>query len=84
MEGMPVGWDRAIAITPSDSVDIFSNGAPIRALYVGGAGNVVGVLPDNTTILFTAPPVGSIIPVQLRRVNATSTTATALVGLFEV
>lgn len=83
-EGMPIGWDKAVAITPSDTVDILPNSAPIRALYVGGAGNVTGVLLDGTAILFTAPPVGAVIPVQLKRVNATGTTATALVGLFEV
>lgn len=69
----------AFAITPSDSVDFTK--VP-RAIYVGGTGNIVFVNLDNTTVTFTAVPVGTIIPCVCRRINATLTTATALVGLL--
>jgi len=67
------------AITPSDTVD-FTNGA-VKGIYVGGAGNVVAVNAAGVAVLFTAVPVGTILPIQAVRVNDTSTTATALVGL---
>lgn len=77
MEGIP-GWDKAAVVTPSDSVDL---DRPMRALYVGGTGTVTLALLDNSTVLFTAVPVGAILPVQFRRVNLTGTTATLLVGM---
>ena len=69
--------EKWVAITTSDTVDF---AFVARAIYVGGAGNVVAVNEDNTTALFTAPPVGTILPGRFRRVNATSTTATALLA----
>ncbi len=67
------------AVTPSDTTLI-----NCRAIYVGGAGNIT-ISKDGTTagILFTAPPVGAIIPVELNqgRIMATGTTATAMVAL---
>lgn len=71
---VPEKW---FAVTPSDTVDFT---LVARAIYVGGAGNVTVVNEDSTTALFTAPPVGTIIPGRFRRVNATNTTATLLVA----
>jgi len=68
----------AFPITPSDTVNLQ---ATARGIYVGGAGNITAVMMDGTVVLFTAVPVGSILPVEVNRVNATGTTATALVGL---
>lgn len=67
------------AITPSDTVN-FTQG-PVRGIYVGGAGNIVCVSNSGSVITFTAVPVGTVLNVQALRVNATSTTATNLVGL---
>jgi len=39
---------------------------------------------DGTTVTFTAVPVGTILPIVARRINATLTTATVLVGLRQV
>lgn len=68
----------AFLVVPSDTVD-FTRTA--RGIYVGGAGNVTLVTAEGTTVLFTAPPVGSVIPVMTRRVNSTATTATVLIAL---
>jgi hypothetical protein len=65
----------AVAITPSDTAD-----NSFAAIYVGGAGNVSVVTERGTTVLFTAPPVGSVIRIRTSKVRSTSTTATALVG----
>lgn len=66
------------AITPSSTTTL-----NCRAIYVGGAGNViVASKVGGTLVTFTAPPVGSILPIELNQgiVDAT-TTATALVAL---
>lgn len=66
------------AVTPSDSTDLTTIA---RAIYVGGAGNVVAVMHDNTTCTFSNVPAGAILPIAVRRINATSTTATNIVAL---
>jgi len=68
----------AFTITPSDTTSFTTNA---RSIYVGGAGDVTIVTPVGTVVTFKAVPVGSILPVQARRVNTTATTATNLVGL---
>lgn len=64
------------AITKSDTIDQF-----YTAIYVGGAGDVVVTMESgDTPITFTAPPVGTVLPIRVKRVlNATS--ATALIGM---
>lgn len=69
----------AVAVTPSDSVDI--TGDPPRALYIGGTGDVAVVTSAGTVVLFAAVPTGTILPVRAKRVNSTNTTATAIVAL---
>jgi len=66
------------AVTPSDSTDLTTLA---RAIYVGGAGNVVAVQHDGTAVTFTAVPAGTVLPIAIRRINSTSTTATAIVAL---
>lgn len=68
----------AIAITPADA-DLSVN---VRALYVGGAGNVRVKTWAGTTLTFTGVPAGSILPVRCQQVLSTSTTATSIVGLL--
>ncbi len=70
----------AVAVTPSDSVN-FTNG-PCRALWVGGAGNVVVFFTSGNTVTFTGVLAGSLLPVQALRVNATLTTATNIVAVY--
>ena len=66
------------AVTPSDSTDLTTLA---RAIYVGGAGNVVAVQHDGTAVTFTAVPAGTVLPIAVRRINSTSTTATSIVAL---
>ncbi len=66
------------AVTPDDDTD-FANNA--RGLYIGGAGNVVAVTLNGDAVTFSAVPVGTILPIFCKRVNATSTTATNIVAL---
>jgi hypothetical protein len=73
-------YSSGFAVTPSDTVDIRS-GVLSDALYVGGAGNITATMADGKDVLFTAVPVGTILPVRVSRVKATGTTATAIVAL---
>lgn len=70
--------DFAATIVPSD-VTSLPQGVQV---YVGGAGNVTIQDMAGNTVLFTAPPVGSVLPVRATRVMATGTTATLLVGCW--
>jgi hypothetical protein len=70
---------NAAAVTPHDTNAI----APARALYVGGAGNItLRTNDDDSDVLFTAVPAGSILPVRAKYVRATGTTATAIIALY--
>lgn len=72
-------FNNAITVVPSDSVS-FSD--PIKALYVGGLGDVVAKMIDGTVVTFKAVAVGTVLPITCDRINATNTTATLMVGLL--
>lgn len=76
-----VSYNKSTPITPSDSVDFQERP---DAIYVGAAGNVSIVNGDGSVATFIAPPVGTVLPVSPRRVNATLTTASSLIGLKQV
>jgi hypothetical protein len=74
---------KAATVTPSDTVD-FALG-PTRFLYSGAtAACVLNVLlaDDSTAVLITAVPAGTFLPLRARRVFATSTTCTVMVGIW--
>lgn len=71
-------FTRAAAVTPHDSTNLTT---AARSLFVGGAGNVVAIV-NGQAITFTGVPAGSILPIVATRVNATNTTATAIVALW--
>lgn len=75
-----VTYNVARAVTPSDTVEI-PDGVT-DALWVGGAGVVVAVLQDGKTVNFTTLA-GAFLPLRVKRVNATSTTATLIVALYQ-
>jgi hypothetical protein len=80
-----VSYNAAAAITKSDTV----NFVPVAgktlcdAIYVGGAGIVVAVFQDDSTVSFTCIA-GQILPVNAKRVNSTTTSATLMVALYQV
>jgi hypothetical protein len=54
---------------------------PARALYVGGAGDVVVTTTSGAVVTFKGVAAGSIIPVSVKRV-ANATTAGDIIGLI--
>jgi hypothetical protein len=70
--------DHGFAIVPHDAADLVE---VARALYVGGAGSVRVVTASGAELTLAGVASGSVLPVRVRRVLASGTTATALVGL---
>lgn len=72
-------WDKAAAISTSDTVDLPT---PSKAIYVGVAGDIkVDLNNTGTAIVFKAVPVG-LFKIQAKRVYATGTAATNMVNLY--
>lgn len=81
------GAYRANAVTPTDNARIETT----RALYVGGAGNLVVKMADvdnptvvGNTVTFTAVPAGTVLPIQVNCVMGagSGTTATSILALY--
>ena len=66
----------AFAVTPSDTTQLAAN-----ALYVGTTGNVAVVTEAGTTVTFSSVPAGAVLPVRVRQVLSTNTTASNIVAL---
>lgn len=75
---------RGRAVTPSDSTIL-----SCRALYVGGAGDVVVILhgdydrnnPTSNTVTFADVPAGTVLAIACTKVMA-ATAATDIVALY--
>lgn len=80
MNNLTSAGHSAFAITPNDSADL---AAVIRGVYVGASGDITGYVwgSGDTAITFTAVAGGQILDVAFRRIRATGTTATGLIGL---
>lgn len=70
---------KLVAITPNDGADL---AAATRAVWVGGAGNLRVIAADDATdVTLSGVPAGTLLPIRVKKVFATSTTATLIVGL---
>jgi hypothetical protein len=71
---------KAVAITPNDSTDLT---VAARAIYVGVGGDVAVYSVDDsigTSVTIKGAATAQVLPFWVRRVLATGTTATNLVG----
>lgn len=71
--------EYAAEVVPADtgSLDFAT-----RALFVGNEGDLRVEMVGGGTVTFTGVPTGTILPLRVRRVYATGTTAGAIVGLW--
>ena len=77
MSDRPAFPRDAFAITPSDSTVYPQD----TGVWVGATGDVVVVTAIGTQVTFPSVPAGTVIPVMVKQVRATGTTATGLIGL---
>lgn len=60
-------------------------GSPIqvtKAVYVGGTGDLNVVMNGGQTVLFSAVQAGSLLPISVKQVLSTNTTATLMIGVW--
>lgn len=69
---------HAFVITPHDTNMLEQ---VTSRIYVGGTGTLTAIMASGQSVLFSAIPVGTILPIRAVRVMATGTTATLIVGL---
>ena len=69
----------AVAVTPDDANDL-----PYlpRAVFVGQGGDVSVRLAGGATVVFQNVQGGSVLPLRAAGINATGTTAAAIVALW--
>jgi hypothetical protein len=71
-------YSDGIAITTSDTTEY---NPPLQAIFVGGAGSITIVTSGQHSVLLTTPIIGTVHRVPAaRKVMATGTTATLMVG----
>ena len=74
--GLSSPADTAAAVAKSDSTVLDTT----RALYIGGAGDLVVTMAKGGDVTFKAVPAGSVLPIRVTKVKA-ATTATDIVAL---
>lgn len=68
-----------IAITPNDNADL---SVFTRVIYVGVAGNISVIpLAGSTPVTFVGVQAGQLLPIRVKRVRSTGTTASSILGL---
>lgn len=66
-----------VAVTPADATEL-----PVTAaLYVGTGGNLSLMGADGDIYILRAVPTGALLPLAVRRVRSTDTTASNIVAL---
>lgn len=53
-----------------------------RGIYVGTTGNVAVTMANNDAVTFIAVQAGTVLPIRIKRVNASGTTATSIIALY--
>jgi hypothetical protein len=72
-------YEDAFPVYPSDAQGF---AFPVKAIYVGGEGDLRIKTVRGTTLTFIGLPAGSILPVATAQVLDTGTNATALIALY--
>jgi hypothetical protein len=69
---------KPVAVTPDNATELATVS---KGLFIGGAGTLTVLTAAGDVVLFTGVLAGSILPIAVRRVNATGTTCTNIVAL---
>lgn len=70
---------RAAVVTPSDAAELSD---VTTRIFVGGAGNLRVQMMSGDIVTFTGVTAGSVLPLRVRQVFSTSTTATNIVAMW--
>lgn len=79
---------NAQAVTPNNNADLVLSGATITGidngacLYIGTGGNITITTIGGQTVTLTNLADGVFVPIQVRRVFATGTTASNILALY--
>ena len=79
---------NAQIVTPDDNADIVLGGGAITGidngalLYIGTGGSLRITTVGGQTVTMINLPNGSYVPIQVRKVFATGTTASSIIALF--
>lgn len=76
--GLESPASHGFAVSPSNDTDLPET---TRALFVGSAGAVSVVMSSGSEVLLAGVASGTLLPLRVRRVRLTGTTASAIVGL---
>lgn len=77
--GLTAPARAAEAIVPNDTGEIAHF---TRAVYVGTTGDLAAVTLNGDAVTFRNLPAGSFLPVRLRKILATGTTAADIIALW--
>lgn len=76
-------FNVARTLVKSDTVDLEQiSGRNPDVIWIGGAGIVRAIMEDNQDIQFTCVA-GTVLPVRMKRIMSTTTTATLFIGLWQ-
>lgn len=70
---------NALAISPDNDTDLT---VTVRGFYLGNAGDVKVDMANGGSVVFSNMAAGVIYPIGVKRIYATGTTATNIVGLY--
>jgi hypothetical protein len=71
-----------VEVANGASYKIYDATSDAAVIYVGATGHISVTTSGGDTEIFLSVPTGTILPVNIKRVNATSTTATNLIALW--
>lgn len=75
----PGAMNSGFAITKSDTDELAS---VTRAIFVGGAGAMAVVMAGGSELTITGIIAGSWLPIRVKQVKSTGTTATNIAGFY--